>query len=72
VELVEEVDAAVMRAAEAPRSFPMLEDAPGVRRVLLSRFPYSIVFTETDDGSIHVVAIAHMKQRPLFWRRRLR
>lgn len=42
-----------------------------VRRVLVERFPYAVVFVET-DAALHVVAIAHFKRRPRYWRGRLR
>jgi plasmid stabilization system protein ParE len=49
---------------------------PGVRkglpvwRVFLEHFPYAVIYVETDEA-IHVVAFAHLKKRPLYWRRRL-
>ena len=39
------------------------------RRRVLARFPYSIIFQEKDE-MILVVAIAHAKRRPGYWRRR--
>lgn len=42
-----------------------------VRRVLLRTFPYAVVIVETDDA-IHVVAFAHLKKKPNYWRKRLR
>ena len=44
---------------------------PHVRRVLVERYPYAVIFAET-DVAIHVVAIAHLKRRPRYWQGRLR
>lgn len=42
-----------------------------VRRVLLDRFPYAVVFLE-HGGRTHVLAVAHFKRRPGYWASRLR
>jgi plasmid stabilization system protein ParE len=42
----------------------------GVRRKLLSRFPYAVVFVE-GDTSVRVIAVMHGHRRPAYWRRRL-
>ena len=41
-----------------------------VRRVLLPRFPYSVVFIEHAD-QLHILAFAHHKRRPGYWRGRI-
>jgi plasmid stabilization system protein ParE len=41
-----------------------------VRRVLLERFPYAVIFIEQLDA-VHVLALAHHKRRPGYWRERL-
>jgi len=46
------------------------EDLP-VRRVFLEGFPYAVIYLETANA-IHVVAFAHFKRKPLYWRSRLR
>jgi len=42
----------------------------GTRRILLKRFPYFIVFFEWQD-EVYIVAIAHAKRRPGYWRGRI-
>ncbi|MFW5920536.1 MAG: type II toxin-antitoxin system RelE/ParE family toxin [Polyangiales bacterium] len=44
---------------------------PAVRRVSLSRFPYSVVYIEHGE-EVRIVAIAHHKRRPGYWTDRLR
>ena len=43
----------------------------GVNRLLMRRFPYSIIIRRVDDNLIEVVAIAHHSRRPGYWRDRL-
>lgn len=42
----------------------------GVRRKLLRRFPYSLLYV-VEPESIRVMAVAHHKRRPRYWRYRL-
>jgi plasmid stabilization system protein ParE len=42
----------------------------GTRRVLLKRFPFSIVYQDVGDEVV-VVAIAHQRRKPGYWLRRL-
>jgi plasmid stabilization system protein ParE len=42
-----------------------------IRRVLLRRFPYAIVFLEM-GGTVRVLAIAHRRRRPGYWMKRVR
>ncbi|MDA8108344.1 MAG: type II toxin-antitoxin system RelE/ParE family toxin [Betaproteobacteria bacterium] len=39
------------------------------RRVIIARFPYSIVYRH-DPDAIVIVAVAHQRRRPGYWRRR--
>ena len=39
------------------------------RRVLVQRFPYQVVYRLSAD-EIVIVAIAHLKRRPGYWRKR--
>jgi hypothetical protein len=43
----------------------------GVRRVLLRTFPYAVVFMVVED-TVHILAFAHLKKKPNYWRGRLR
>jgi toxin ParE1/3/4 len=42
----------------------------GVRRKLLVRFPYAIVFVET-EAFVRVISVMHGHRRPAYWRRRI-
>ena len=43
---------------------------PPVRRILLQRFPYSVVYLES-AGEIFIVALPHKRRRPFYWLARL-
>lgn len=64
-----ELKARLERIGENPRMYPVVT-APGIRRALLNRFPYSILFVETGDA-IEVIAIAHHSRREYYWLDRL-
>jgi toxin ParE1/3/4 len=63
---------AVERTLGQLREFP--ESAPialgPARRRLVSGFPYAIVFSILDDA-ILVLAVAHHKRRPFYWKDRV-
>lgn len=42
----------------------------GIRRIILKRFPYDLVFVERPNY-IWVIAYAHHSRRPAYWRDRL-
>ena len=65
---VRETTSAFALIASSPTVWPRYE--AGTRRYVLRKFPYSIIYREKPDG-IEVVAVAHHKRRPKYWRRRL-
>jgi toxin ParE1/3/4 len=40
------------------------------RRILLSVFPYQLVY-RVEDEVVRIYAVAHLKRRPGYWRKRL-
>jgi len=56
--------------AEAWSSPPGVEPDVGARRVLVRGFPFALVYLELAE-EIRVIAVAHAKRRPGYWRRRL-
>ncbi len=71
VELVARVDLALEQCAELPESCPLWRPDRPYRQKALHRFPY-VIFFVCDPGAIVIVAIAHTKRRPGYWRRRAR
>ena len=41
-----------------------------VRRLVISKFPYSLLYRLLDDEQVYVLAIAHHKQKPSYWCKR--
>lgn len=66
-EFIAAVDARIHQIVEAPKRWPLVA---GSRRALITRFPYVIVYRQLDDGMIQIVAVAHERRRPGYWRRR--
>ena len=64
-------------SAEVQRTISFIRDYPDagaairlpVRRALVDRFPYAIIYRR-DRELIHVLAVAHLRQRPNYWRQR--
>ncbi|MBI5967941.1 MAG: type II toxin-antitoxin system RelE/ParE family toxin [Deltaproteobacteria bacterium] len=63
-----EVDRSVEKIAEDPEIWPRY--VAGTRRFLLQRFPFSVVYRQV-SGKIEIVAIAHGRRRPGYWKDRL-
>lgn len=63
-----ELRAALERVQAWPERWPKY--LRGTRRYLLHRFPYLVVYELADDA-VHVVAIAHGRRRPGYWKSRL-
>jgi len=73
-DLLAEFDRACAVLAETPSAWPIwpgIARRLGIRRFLLSRFPYGIAFEATDDEVV-VYAIAHLARRPGYWRGRIK
>jgi plasmid stabilization system protein ParE len=61
----------VQQAIESLREYPELgvEVGIGLRRTLLHRFPFTLIYAVEADG-ILVIAIAHARRRPGYWQSR--
>jgi plasmid stabilization system protein ParE len=69
---VDEVDRGLNEIRSNPESWPLAPHVPEnlqVRRILLRKFPYALVFLLLDD-EIRVLAIAHGRRLPGYWRSR--
>jgi plasmid stabilization system protein ParE len=68
--LRDEVLARLQFLCELPLSAPAWVDDPSFRCSTLRRFPYRVFFF-TDDDELVVVAIAHDRRKPGYWRSRV-
>jgi plasmid stabilization system protein ParE len=62
-----ELERAVEAIAETPLAWP--PHRSGTRRRLLRKFPYAVVYRTLTDR-VQVVAVAHQRRRPGYWRDR--
>jgi len=65
---VDELDLAIDQIARNPAQYPLREF--GTRRTVLQRFPFVIVFRKAAAG-VEIIAVAHGRRRPGYWRARL-
>lgn len=63
-EFLDEFDRALRRTLQFPRS--SLEIATGIRRCLIARFPYGLIYG-IDEETIVVIAVAHLHRHPRYW-----
>lgn len=73
-EFIDDLQATFEKVAEHPDSFPYLEHYRGaldVRRCLLKRFPFAVIYLRRPD-EILVVAVAHARRNPVYWLSRIR
>ncbi|MDP2681928.1 MAG: type II toxin-antitoxin system RelE/ParE family toxin [Deltaproteobacteria bacterium] len=64
MQFLDDIDRAIRRIASYPLSNVEIEQ--GLRRCLLSRFSYGIIYG-IDSETIIVVAVAHLHREPRYW-----
>lgn len=62
-----EVRGAIQRIVDYPEAWGELQ--PGVRRCLVRRFPYGVVYA-IHSSQIIILAVMHLRRRPGYWRDR--
>jgi len=70
-EFLEHVDHAVEAIRESPTRWPVYQEEFGVRRFLVHRFPFGVLY-RLISGDIQVVAIMHLRRKPGYWIDRMR
>ena len=66
-EFLRALDATIARVERNPLQYPRVHQE--MRRALLRRFPYGVIFTVSDE-EIVILACTHGKQHPRRWQRR--
>ena len=72
-DFIDEIGRCLTRVTEAPGSFSLLPSFPQgleVRRAAVNRFPYAVLFLD-QPKVVRVLAIAHQRRKPGYWRGRL-
>ena len=67
VRFLSAVEKAVAEIQQHPQSSPII--LKEIRRKLVRKFPFSIMFTIKPD-QIRILAVANQKRRPFYWRAR--
>jgi len=62
-----ELDRAIDSITEHPHRWPKFES--GTRRYLMRRFPFMVIYREQGE-LIQVLAVAHARRKPGYWKRR--
>ena len=62
------VDAVIESMSASPRQFPVIYR--NVRRALLRRFPYALMFVIDPDDTLTVIACFHGSRDPAHWQKR--
>jgi toxin ParE1/3/4 len=73
LEFLDSFSGAVESIEQHPQRFLQIKvgrTAREVRRALFRRFPYKVVF-EVRPDEILILAVAHDKRRPYYWKKRL-
>jgi plasmid stabilization system protein ParE len=73
LDLFDAVEEAIALIVERPSAWQRDGTVSGreIRRFVMRRFPFSIVYYVVDDN-VRIVAVAHGKRRPGYWRVRVR
>ena len=65
-----EVNVSLSRISEYPYS--CAEIAPNIRRYLVNKFPYGVIYRPVEDEElIVIIAVAHLHRRPGYWQYRI-
>ena len=65
LEYLLEVEHAVSLLARYPNAGSVVRGF--VRRLILPRFPYSLLYRVVDEDLIRILAVAHRKRKPRYW-----
>jgi len=68
IDFLDDIDRVVGLIREHPHIGAVIDES--FRRVLLHRFPFNLVYTVEAD-SILIIAVAHQRRRPGYWRERV-
>ncbi len=70
LDLVHKAFAEIWTRADVASTMETYHGPHDVRRVMLQRFPFAVIAVVRPDKII-IVAVAHMRRRPLYWLNRM-
>jgi toxin ParE1/3/4 len=63
------IDAAIERMWSNPQQFPVIHKT--IRRALLRRLPYALMFVVESDDALTIIACFHGSRDPIRWEQRM-
>ena len=69
-EFLNEVDRAVNAIQHTPTVWPWYDEQHHVRRFLVHRFPYAIIY-RVISSVIQIIAVMHLHRHPDYWKQRM-
>lgn len=69
LEFLNEVERTIASILAHPRSGPAI--SPSIRRRIVHRFPFGVLYAIHSEKKIVIVAVAHLKRRPGYWKDRI-
>lgn len=67
-EFIQELEEAFQSIQSLPLAWSLID--PEHRRYVLSRFPYSVIYTVETNNNICIVTVMHNQRKPRFWQSR--
>lgn len=64
-QLLDEIEHAMIFLRRHPEAAPRILDA--IRRFVLPRFPYYLLYRPLQGGGLRILAVAHQKRHPRYW-----
>lgn len=64
-----EVFTSIQNIVNYPTAWPVIEE--DVRRCLVNRFPYGIIYSIEQDG-VFILAVMHLRRHPDYWKKRIK
>ncbi len=64
---IDEFQLSLARISEFPHAAPLIQGR--IRKRFLYRFPFSVIYSVKPE-KIRILAVAHQKRHPFYWRRR--
>ncbi|MBI2440315.1 MAG: type II toxin-antitoxin system RelE/ParE family toxin [Lentisphaerae bacterium] len=69
-EFLVEVERAIQMVRDSPLIWPFRNEDRGIRRYLVHRFPYGVVY-RVSNQIIQVIAVMHLRRHPDYWQGRV-
>ena len=70
IEFLDEINRAIEAVQQAPTMWPWYDEHQGIRRFLVHRFPYAVIYRPT-SSVIQIIAVMHLRRHPDYWKSRM-